>query len=49
MAAPVAAIDPADVVTGIGNQAAPVAAIAGAVLGLHVVVKAWKWLRRAMS
>lgn len=49
MAAAQAAVDVADVVTGIGNQAAPVALVAGAVLGLHLVVKAYKWIRRAMS
>jgi DMSO/TMAO reductase YedYZ heme-binding membrane subunit len=44
-----AAVDVEDVVTDIGAQAAPVAAIGGAVLLLIVAVKAFKWVRRAMS
>lgn len=44
-----AAIDVAAVVTDIGAQAAPVALIGGAVLILLVGIKAFKWVRRAMS
>lgn len=44
-----AAIDVDDVVTDIGAQLAPVAAIAGAVLLVFVALKAWKWIRRALS
>jgi len=43
-----AAVDVADVVTDIGAQAAPVAAIGAAVLLLLVAIKAFKWVRRAM-
>lgn len=50
-AAPVfaAAIDVADVVTDIEAQAAPVALIGGAVLILFVGIKAFKWVRKALS
>lgn len=44
-----AAVDVAAVVTDIGAQAAPVAAIGAAVLLLLVGIKAFKWVRRAMS
>lgn len=44
-----APIDVEDVVTDIGAQAAPVAAIGGAVLLLILGIKAFKWVRRAMS
>lgn len=44
-----AAIDVSAVVTDIGAQAAPVALIGGAVLVLLVGIKAFKWVRRAMS
>ena len=44
-----AAIDVSDVVTDIGAQAAPIALIGGAVLVLLVGIKAFKWVRRAMS
>lgn len=44
-----AAIDVTAVVTDIGAQAAPVALIGGAVLILLVGIKAFKWVRRAMS
>lgn len=44
-----AAIDVADVVTDIGAQAAPVALIGTAVLILFVGIKAFKWVRRALS
>lgn len=48
-AASAAAIDVADVVTDIGAQAAPVALIGTAVLILFVGIKAFKWVRRALS
>lgn len=44
-----AAIDVAAVVTDIGAQAAPVALIGGAVLLLVVGIKAFKWVRAALS
>lgn len=44
-----AAIDVADVVTDIGAQAVPVAAIGAAVLLLFVGIKAFKWVRKALS
>jgi len=47
-AANAAAVDVAAVVTDIGAQAAPVAAIGAAVLLLLVAIKAFKWVRRAM-
>ena len=43
-----AAIDVTAVVTSIGDALAPIAAIGGAVLGVIVVIKTWKWVRRAM-
>jgi len=43
------AVDVASVVTDIGAQATPVAAIGAAVLLLLVAIKAFKWVRRAMS
>lgn len=43
------AIDVADVVTDIGAQAAPIALIGSAVLLLVVGIKAFKWVRRALS
>lgn len=49
VAANAAAIDVTDIVTDIGAQAAPVALIGGAVLVLMVGIKAFKWVRRAMS
>lgn len=42
-------IDVAAVVTEIGNQATPIAAIGGAVLLIFVAVKAFKWVRKALS
>lgn len=48
-AAPMAAVDVADIVTGITNQVAPVTLVASAVLGLHFAVKAFKWIRRASN
>ena len=44
-----AAIDVAAVVTDIGAQAAPVALVGGAVLILHLGIKAFRWIRGAMS
>lgn len=49
MAAHAAAIDVTAVTTDIAAQAAPVAAIGAAVLLLFVGIKAFKWVRRAMS
>jgi uncharacterized membrane protein len=48
-AAAQAAEDVTDLVTGISNQVTPVTTVAAAVLGLHLVVKCYKWIRRAMS
>lgn len=44
-----AAIDVSAVTTDIAAQAAPVAAIGGAVLLLIVGIKAFKWVRKALS
>lgn len=44
-----AAIDVSDLVTDIGSQAAPIAMIGGAVLLIAVAVKAFKWVRSALS
>lgn len=44
-----AAIDVAGVVTDIGAQAAPIGLIGGAVLLIAVAVKAFKWVRAALS
>lgn len=44
-----AAIDVAAVTTDIAAQAAPVAAIGAAVLLLYVGIKAFKWVRKALS
>lgn len=44
-----AAIDVASVTTDIAAQAAPVAAIGAAVLLLYVGIKAFKWVRKALS
>lgn len=44
-----AAIDVTSVTTDIAAQAAPVAAIGAAVLLLFVGIKAFKWVRKAMS
>lgn len=44
-----APIDVAAVVTDIGGQAAPIALIGGAVLIIFVAVKAFKWVRAALS
>ena len=48
-AAQAAAIDVEDLVTDIAAQAVPVGLIGGAVLLLMVGIKAFKWVRRAMS
>jgi hypothetical protein len=44
-----AAVDVAAVVTDIGAQAAPIAAVGAAVLLVFVGIKAFKWVRRALS
>lgn len=44
-----AAIDVSAVVTDIGAQAAPIASIGAAVLLLVVGIKAFQWVRRALS
>lgn len=44
-----AAIDVTAVVTEIGAQAAPIAAIGAAVLMLFVGIKAFQWVRRALA
>lgn len=44
-----AAIDVAAVVTDIGAQVAPVGLIGAAVLLLMVAIKAFKWVRKALS
>lgn len=43
------AIDVADVVTDIAAQAAPIGLIGAAVLLIFVAVKAFKWVRAALS
>lgn len=48
-AANAAAVDVASVVTDIGAQAAPIGLIGGAVLLIYVGVKAFKWVRGALS
>lgn len=44
-----AAVDVAAVVTDIGAQAAPIALIGSAVLLIYVGVKAFQWVRKALS
>lgn len=44
-----AAIDVADVVADIAAQAAPIGLIGGGVLLIAVAVKAFKWVRAALS
>lgn len=44
-----AAIDVASVVTDISAQAAPIALIGGAVLVVYVGIKAFRWVRGALS
>lgn len=48
-AAQAAAVDVTDITADIAAQAAPVAAIGAAVLVLLVGIKAFKWVRKAMS
>ena len=48
-AANAAAVDVADVVTDIGAQAVPIALIGAAVLLIYVGVKAFQWVRKALS
>ena len=48
-AANAAAVDVADVVSDIGAQAAPIGLIGAAVLLIFVGVKAFKWVRGALS
>lgn len=43
-----AAVDVDDLVADIALQAAPVAAVAGAVLLIVLATKAFKWVRRAL-
>ena len=47
-AANAAAVDVTGVVSDIAAQAAPIAAIGGAVLLLHVGIKTFKWVRQAL-
>lgn len=44
-----AAIDVSDVVADIAAQATPVASVGAAILVLMVGIKAFKWVRKAMS
>lgn len=48
-AANAAAVDVADVVTDIGAQVTSIIAIGGAVLLVMVAVKAFRWVRSALS
>ena len=48
-AANAAAVDVTAVTTDIAAQAAPIAAVGAAVLILYVGVKAFKWVRMALS
>ena len=47
-AANAAAVDVSGIVSDIGAQAAPIAAIGGAVLLVYVGIKAFKWVRQAL-
>lgn len=49
VAANAAAVDVTAVVTDIGAQIAPITAIGGAVLTVYVAIKAFKWVRNALS
>lgn len=49
LGAQASAVDVTAVTTDIAAQAAPVAVVAGAVLLIHLAVKAFKWIRQAMS
>ncbi|MBA2675548.1 major capsid protein [Ramlibacter sp.] len=42
------AVDVTDAVGTIGAQLTSISAVGGAVFGVIVVIKAWKWIRRAM-
>jgi len=44
-----AAVDVAATVTDIGAQLVPIGLIGGAVLGVFVAIKGFKWVRRALS
>lgn len=44
-----AAVDVSSVVTDIGAQLVPVGLVAGAVLLVHLGIKAFGWVRRAMA
>jgi hypothetical protein len=44
-----AAVDVTATVADIASQAAPIALVAGAVLAIHLGVKAFKWIRQAMA
>lgn len=48
-AANAAAVDVTAVTTDIAAQAAPIAAVGAAVLVLYVGIKAFKWVRKALS
>lgn len=48
-AANAAAVDVTAVVADIGAQIAPITAIGGAVLTVYVSIKAFKWVRSALS
>lgn len=48
-AANAAAVDVTAVTTDIAAQAAPIAAVGAAVLILYVGIKAFKWVRKALS
>lgn len=48
-AAAAAAVDVADVVTGIGNQLTSIASIGTAILGLVVAIAAYRWVRRVIK
>lgn len=48
-AANAAAVDVTAVTTDIAAQAAPIAAVGAAVLVLYVGIKAFKWVRQALS
>jgi hypothetical protein len=48
-AANAAAVDVTAVTTDIAAQSAPIAAVGSAVLVLYVGIKAFKWVRKALS
>lgn len=49
VSAQAAAIDVSDIVTDISAQAGPIALIGGAVLVVYVGIKAFRWVRGALS